>query len=62
MMKLLLALTAVAAAFADAAFRWPEASGSSLALLLLGPLVFLIVWLTVRAATVLDEPGEADDR
>ena len=56
-MKLLLVLIPLAAASGDAAFRWPESAGSSLALLLLGPLVFSIVWLTVRAATAVDDPS-----
>ena len=47
-MKFLLALSAFTAASADVAFRWPDSAATTLAALLFGPLVFGIVWLTVR--------------
>jgi hypothetical protein len=59
-MKVLLALGAFTAASGDVAFRWPDSSAATLAALLFGPLVFGIVWLTVRGAQARDEKsGEA---
>ncbi|HEX4739528.1 MAG TPA: hypothetical protein VH331_18420 [Allosphingosinicella sp.] len=49
-MKVLLALSAFTAASGDVAFRWPDSSATTLATLLFGPLVFGIVWLTVRGS------------
>ena len=63
-MKILLALSAFTAASADVAFRWPDSAATTLAALLFGPLVFGIVWLTVRGASVEDgkEGSEQADR
>ena len=47
-MKILLALSAFTAASADVAFRWPDSAATTLAAILFGPLVFAIVWLTLR--------------
>lgn len=60
-MKVLLALSAFTAASADVAFRWPDSSATTLAALLFGPLVFGIVWLTVRGSAAGNEAkgGEA---
>ena len=49
-MKILLALSAFTMASADVAFRWPDSAATTLAAILFGPLVFAIVWLTVRGA------------
>ena len=57
-MKVLLALSAFTAASADVAFRWPDSAATTLAALLFGPLVFAIVWLTVRGA---DEKQDGED-
>ena len=54
-MKFLLALSAFTAASADVAFRWPDSAATTLAALLFGPLVFGIIWLTVRGAGKADE-------
>lgn len=53
-MKVLLALSAFTAASADVAFRWPDSSATTLAAILFGPLVFAIVWLTVRGSEARD--------
>jgi hypothetical protein len=59
-MKVLLALSAFTAASADVAFRWPDSGATTLAAILFGPLVFAIVWLTVRrgGSGVQAETGE----
>jgi hypothetical protein len=57
-MKVLLALSAFTAASADVAFRWPDSAATTLAALLFGPLVFAIVWLTVRVPRAQDEGDE----
>ena len=54
-MKALLALSAFTAASADVAFRWPDSSGTTLAAILFGPLVFAIVWLMVRGGDAKSE-------
>jgi hypothetical protein len=60
-MKVLLALSAFTAASADVALRWPDSAATTLAALLFGPLIFAIVWLTVRGSQAKDERhgGEA---
>jgi hypothetical protein len=55
--KILLALSAFTAASADVAFRWPDSTATTLAAILFGPLVFAIVWLTVRRS---DAPDRSD--
>ena len=60
-MKFLLALGAFTAASADVAFRWPDSAATTLAALLFGPLVFAIVWLTVRGGAQ-DEKDRHDVR
>ncbi len=57
MIKILLALSAFTAASADVAFRWPDSAATTLAAILFGPLVFAIVWLTVRRS---DDPNGGD--
>jgi hypothetical protein len=59
MIKVWLALSAFAAASADVAFRWPGTSATALAMLLFGPLVFGIVWLTVRGMNPEDVSAQA---
>lgn len=60
MIKILLALSAFTAASADVAFRWPDSAATTLAAILFGPLVFAIVWLTVRRAEA-PEAGNLSD-
>jgi hypothetical protein len=59
MIKLWLALSAFAAASADVALRWPGTSATALAMLLFGPLIFGMVWLTVRGISPEDASAEA---